>query len=181
MICIWSRSCHCHPIISCSSKIQNGLPFYCRLTQVVLEQRLLNGCSSSSSFGCSFSSDSILVFVAIRPCHSYRCLCCQSSHDDRSSASSHSRWHDNILSSQKCTALSAWSSTLTWASWSSVIVTVLHTAHRYFYIPGGQHLVIQCRGWIYTVNQKNGATLIMAITLSILGGFAKFFHGWKDQ
>jgi len=39
---------HCHPIISCSSKIQNGLPFWCRLTQVVLEERLLNGCSSST-------------------------------------------------------------------------------------------------------------------------------------
>jgi len=32
------------PIISCSSKIQNGLPFWCRLTQVVWEQRPLNGC-----------------------------------------------------------------------------------------------------------------------------------------
>jgi len=44
--CVW---CHCHPIISCSSKIQNGLPFWCWLTQVVLEKRLLNGCSNSSS------------------------------------------------------------------------------------------------------------------------------------
>jgi len=35
MIWIWSSWCHCHPIISCSSKIQNGLPFWCRLTQVV--------------------------------------------------------------------------------------------------------------------------------------------------
>ena len=49
MICIWSSWCHCHPIISCSSKIQNGLPFWCRLIQVVLEKRQLNGCSSSSS------------------------------------------------------------------------------------------------------------------------------------
>jgi len=47
MICIWSSWCHCPPIISCSSKIQNGLPFWCRLTQVVLEKRPLNGCSSS--------------------------------------------------------------------------------------------------------------------------------------
>ena len=38
MICIWSNWCHCHPIISCSSKIQNGLPFCCQLTQVVLEK-----------------------------------------------------------------------------------------------------------------------------------------------
>jgi len=49
MICIWCSWSHCHPIISCSSKIQNGLPFWCRLTQVVLEKRPLNGCSSSSS------------------------------------------------------------------------------------------------------------------------------------
>ena len=44
MICILSSWCHCHPIISCFSKIQNGLPFWCRLTQVVLEKRPLNVC-----------------------------------------------------------------------------------------------------------------------------------------
>jgi len=38
MICIWSSWCHCHPIISCFIKIQNGLSFWCRLTQVVLEK-----------------------------------------------------------------------------------------------------------------------------------------------
>ena len=41
MICIWSSWCHRHPIISCSSNIVNGLPFWCRLgglTQVVLEK-----------------------------------------------------------------------------------------------------------------------------------------------
>jgi len=36
MICIWSSRCHHHSIICCASKIQNGLPFWCRLTQVVL-------------------------------------------------------------------------------------------------------------------------------------------------
>ena len=36
-----------HLIISFSSKIQNDLPFWCQLTQVVLEKRPLNGCSSS--------------------------------------------------------------------------------------------------------------------------------------
>ena len=50
MICIWSSCCHCHPIVSCSSKINNGLPFWHQLTQVVLEKRLLNGFSSSSSW-----------------------------------------------------------------------------------------------------------------------------------
>ena len=47
-IFIWSSWCHCHPIICCSSKIQNGLPFWCWLTQVVLERQPLSGCSSSS-------------------------------------------------------------------------------------------------------------------------------------
>jgi len=46
MICIWSSWWHCHPVISCSSKIQNGLCFWCQLTLVVLEKKLLNGCSS---------------------------------------------------------------------------------------------------------------------------------------
>jgi len=41
MICIWSSWCHCHPIIPCSSKIQNGLLFWCRFIQVVLEKRPL--------------------------------------------------------------------------------------------------------------------------------------------
>jgi len=49
MICIWSSWCHCHPIVSCSSKIQNDLPFWWGITQVVLEKRLLNGCSSSTT------------------------------------------------------------------------------------------------------------------------------------
>jgi len=48
MICIWSSWCHSHPIFSCSSKIQNYLPFWCRLTQDVLEKRSLNVCSSSA-------------------------------------------------------------------------------------------------------------------------------------
>jgi len=32
------------PVISGFSKIQNGLPFWCRLTQAVLEKRPLNVC-----------------------------------------------------------------------------------------------------------------------------------------
>ena len=59
MICIWSSWCHCHPIISCSSKIQDVLPFWCRPTQVVLEKRLLNRCNSSSS---STSYDTEMAF-----------------------------------------------------------------------------------------------------------------------
>jgi len=35
--------------------------------------------------------------------------------------------------------------------------------------------------YLYTVSQKKGGTLTMAITLSILDGFAKFFHCCKEQ
>jgi len=38
MICTRSSLCHCHPVISCCSKIQNGLPFWWWLSQVVLEK-----------------------------------------------------------------------------------------------------------------------------------------------
>jgi len=34
---------------------------------------------------------------------------------------------------------------------------------------------------VYTVSQKKGATLTMAITLSIFDRFAKFFHYCKEQ
>jgi len=34
---------------------------------------------------------------------------------------------------------------------------------------------------IYTVSQKKGATLTMAVILSIFDRFAKFFHYCKDQ
>jgi len=42
------------PIMSCSTKIQNGLPFWCWLTQVVLEKRPLNGWGGSSVAGLTF-------------------------------------------------------------------------------------------------------------------------------
>jgi len=33
--------------VSCSSEIQNGLPFWCQLTQLVLEKRQWMWCSST--------------------------------------------------------------------------------------------------------------------------------------
>jgi len=39
------------PAISCFIKIQNGLPLWCRLTQVVLEKRLLNQINQCCSTG----------------------------------------------------------------------------------------------------------------------------------
>ena len=49
MICIWSSWCHCYPIISCSSKIQNGLFSGAGLPRLSWK-RPLNRCSSSGSW-----------------------------------------------------------------------------------------------------------------------------------
>jgi len=34
IIGMWFSYCHCHPIISCFIKIQNGLPFWCGLPRL---------------------------------------------------------------------------------------------------------------------------------------------------
>ena len=50
IVCIWSSWCHCHPQTPsslASLKSRLVLPFWYRLTQVVLEKRLLNGWSYS--------------------------------------------------------------------------------------------------------------------------------------
>ena len=52
IVCIWSTWCHCHPKTPASVasfKSRLVLPFWYRLTQVVLEKRPLNGCSSSTN------------------------------------------------------------------------------------------------------------------------------------
>ena len=51
IVCIWSSWCHCHlktPPSLASFKSRLVLPFWYRLTQVVLKKRPLNGCGSSS-------------------------------------------------------------------------------------------------------------------------------------
>ena len=45
MIIIWSSLCHCHPSSLTSLKYRMVLPFWCRLTQTVLEKRPLHGWS----------------------------------------------------------------------------------------------------------------------------------------
>jgi len=56
-------------VISCSSKIQNGLPFRCQLIQVVMEKRLLNGCSSNSfSHICMACSAEFLIVLSLTDC-----------------------------------------------------------------------------------------------------------------
>jgi len=79
VICIWSSWCHCHPIISCSPKIQNGLPFWCRLTQVVLEKRPLNECSvvvlftTGHFYMCVFFKETIIIRKFIM----HTCIVCE--------------------------------------------------------------------------------------------------------
>jgi len=68
MICIWSSWCHCH---SCSTKIQNSLPFSCRIIQDVLETRPLNGCSSSM----------LLMLYIIAVCYIYHSAIAHTSFD----------------------------------------------------------------------------------------------------
>jgi len=93
MICIWCSWCHCHPIISCTSKIQNGLPFWCRLTQVILEKRQLNRCivvvvvlssnqdnEETSSFFSLFRNKGLMAVFAVSTergsCQLWQCLLC---------------------------------------------------------------------------------------------------------
>jgi len=62
IICIWFSWCQwtCNLIISCFIKIQNGLPFQCQLTHVVLEKRPLNG-----KYNCYYYIKVVNVLVAI--------------------------------------------------------------------------------------------------------------------
>ena len=52
--CIWPSWCHCHSLSLAAVKSRLVLPFWYRLTQVVLEKRPLNGCSSSSTYLLSY-------------------------------------------------------------------------------------------------------------------------------
>jgi len=52
VVCIWSSRCHCRrttPSSLDSFKSRLVLPFWYRFTQIVLENRSLNGCNSNSS------------------------------------------------------------------------------------------------------------------------------------
>ena len=47
--CIWPSWCHCHSLSLASVKSRLVLPFWYSLTQVVLEKRPLNDCSTHSA------------------------------------------------------------------------------------------------------------------------------------
>ena len=57
--CIWPSWCQCYSLSLAPVKSRLVLPFWYRLTQVVLEKRPLNGCSCSCS--SSFSSFGSLI------------------------------------------------------------------------------------------------------------------------
>jgi len=65
-----------------------------------------------------------------------------------------------------------------------IIVIVISLEHfimhsRYWFVQIQVQVLVLCA--FYTVSQKKGATLTMAVTLSIFDRFAKFFHYCKDQ
>jgi len=53
--CIWPRWCHCHALSLAPVKARLVLPFWYRLTQVVLEKRPLNGCCCVVCSSCALS------------------------------------------------------------------------------------------------------------------------------
>ena len=51
--CIWPSWCHCHSLSLASVKSRLVLPFWYRLTRVVPEKRLLNGCVCVCVWWCA--------------------------------------------------------------------------------------------------------------------------------
>ena len=81
MICIWFSWCHCHTIISCFSKIQNGSSFWYRPTQVVLEKRPLNVCVCMCVLSKQLNVCVHIVHMCVGNCHTIQCyklfICCK--------------------------------------------------------------------------------------------------------
>ena len=77
IVCIWSSWCHCRPKTPSSLALFESrliLPFWYRLTQIVLEKRPLNGCSSSS-YGAIWPLNVLKVPLRLRPTRSAtKCL-----------------------------------------------------------------------------------------------------------
>ena len=64
--CIWSSWCHCHSLSLAPVKSRFVLPFWYRLTQVVLEKRPLNGCCCCC---CPYNTPENLWISTLRHCH----------------------------------------------------------------------------------------------------------------
>ena len=68
IVCIWSTWYHCHLKTSSSLALFQSrliLLFWYQLTQVVLEKRPLNGCSSSSCCCCKSQLQSVVVVLVL--------------------------------------------------------------------------------------------------------------------
>jgi len=63
--CIWPSWCHCHSLSLASVKSRLVLPFWSRLTRVVLDKGLLNGCVCAQRMG---SSSVMLSSVCVCAC-----------------------------------------------------------------------------------------------------------------
>ena len=69
--CIWPSWCHCYSLSLAPVKSRLVLPFWYRLTQVVLEKRPLNGCSScsSSDYLCYLRRKQTVIYLSTSPEH----------------------------------------------------------------------------------------------------------------
>jgi len=63
--CTWPSWCHCHSLSLAPVKSRLVLPFWYRLTQVVLEKRPLNGCSVIGMNGAHAS----MIFTYLHTVH----------------------------------------------------------------------------------------------------------------
>ena len=73
--CIWPSWCHCHSLSRAPVKSRLVLPFWYRLTQVVLEKRPLNGCCCCCCCHCCFHCASwgfVLVDILVLLTRAYR-------------------------------------------------------------------------------------------------------------
>ena len=62
--CIWPSWCHCHSLSLAPVKSRLVLPFWYRLTQVVLEKRPLNGCCCCCCCCCSDYKHPYLALIS---------------------------------------------------------------------------------------------------------------------
>ena len=67
MICVWSSWFHCHSIIFCFIKIQNGVPFWCWFIQVVLKKRPLDDVCVSVCVCVSVYRSSLVYLLVWNP------------------------------------------------------------------------------------------------------------------
>jgi len=79
--CTWLSWCHCHSLSLASVKSRLVLPFWYRLTRVVLDEGLLNGCDVVEYFNCNLiRTDTVLISIGVRePAWSKQCPFCQGS------------------------------------------------------------------------------------------------------